>query len=130
EIRAIVRDVQAARGVTLAPDETLAVNKWLTHPFHDALYRPQGLRWARAGAKELGLSLGLYGNGWDAHPEFARCARGPIAYGDELRDLTRRSAINLQIVPSLCLHQRLLDGLAAGGFFLVRENPNDVHPQA
>jgi hypothetical protein len=130
EIRAIVRDVQAAQGVTLAPDETLAVSKWLTHPFNDALYRQQALRWAAAAAKELGLSLGLYGNGWDAHPDFAAYARGPVAYGEPLRELTRRAAINLQIVPYLCLHQRLLDGLAAGGFFLVRQNPNDVHPQA
>jgi hypothetical protein len=130
EIRAIVRDVQGAHGVVLAADETLAVSKWLTHPFNDALYRQQALRWAASAAKELGLSLGLYGNGWDAHPDFAEHARGPVAYGEPLRELTRRAAINLQIVPYLCLHQRLLDGLAAGGFFLVRQNPNDVNPQA
>jgi hypothetical protein len=130
EIRDIVRDVQASHGVTLTPDESLAVSKWLTHPLNDALYRQQALRWAASAAKDLGLSLGLYGNGWDAHPEFAAHARGPVAYGEPLRNLTRRAAINLQIVPYLCLHQRLLDGLAAGGFFLVRQNPNDVHPQA
>lgn len=130
EIRGIVRDVQTAHGVTLTPEETLSVSKWLTHPFNDALYRQQALRWAVSAAKDLGLSLGLYGKGWDAHPEFAAFARGPVAYGEPLRELTRRAAINLQIVPYLCLHQRLLDGLAAGGFFLVRQNPNDVHPQA
>jgi hypothetical protein len=130
EIRAIVRDVQSAHGVALPPDETLAVSKWLTHPFNDALYRQQALRWAASAAKHLGLSLGLYGSGWDTHPDFAAHARGPVAYGEPLRALTRRAAINLQIVPYLCLHQRLLDGLAAGGFFLVRQNPNDVHPQA
>jgi hypothetical protein len=130
EIRAIVRDVQAVHGIALAPDETLAVSKWLTHPFNDALYRQQALRWTASAAKELGLSLGLYGNGWNEHPDFAAYARGPVAYGEALRELTRRAAINLQIVPYLCLHQRLLDGLAAGGFFLVRQNPNDVHPQA
>ena len=42
-----------------------------------------------------------------------------------LEDLTRRSRINLQIVPFITLHQRLLDGLVAGGFFLVRDNPAD-----
>jgi hypothetical protein len=130
EIRAIVRDVQAAHGVALPSDETLAVSKWLTHPFNDALYRQQALRWAASAARDLGLSLGLYGNGWDAHPDFAPHARGLVAYGEPLRELTRRAGINLQIVPYLCLHQRLLDGLAAGGFFLVRQNPNDVHPQA
>ncbi len=44
--------------------------------------------------------------------------------------LTRRSRINFQIVPFACTHQRLLDGLVAGGFFLVRHNPVDTGPQA
>jgi hypothetical protein len=33
-------------------------------------------------------------------------------------------------VPYLCLHQRLLDGLMAGGFFLIRTHPADLSPAA
>lgn len=104
--------------------------RWMTHPFNDALYRQQALRWAAAAVQQQGLTLALYGKGWEAHPEFRPHARGPIAYGEPLRRLTRRSRINLQIVPYLCLHQRLLDGLMAGGFFLVRTHPADLAPAA
>lgn len=110
----------------LAPtDRSLIVMK-LFHPLNNALYRQQVLRWVAAVADELGLSLALYGPGWDQHPDFARFARGPIAYGPDLEQLTRDTKINLQIVPSICLHQRMLDGLAAGGFFLVRQHPSDT----
>jgi hypothetical protein len=74
----------------------------------------------------MGLRLGLYGKGWERHPRFAGYARGPVAYGADLEAVTRRSRINLQIVPYLCLHQRLLDGLIAGGFYLIRRHPADT----
>ena len=129
EIRDRVAAAEAARGVRLGPAERLNVSRWLMHPLNDTLYRQQALRWVSAAAGRLGLSVGLYGKGWDTHPAFVPHARGPVAYGEALDDLTRRAAINLQIVPFVCLHQRLLDGLAAGGFFLVRQNVNDVLPQ-
>jgi hypothetical protein len=113
-------------GVTLAPaDHTRAVHL-LNHPLNNALYRQQALRWVVAAAKNLGLKLALHGSGWESLPDFAPFARGPIAYGQPLEELTRRSKINLQIIPSTCLHQRLLDGLVAGGFFLVRSHPADT----
>jgi hypothetical protein len=97
----------------------------LFHPVNDALYRQQALRWAQQVAASRELSLSIYGKGWGEHPDFKSHARGFVSYGSELEDLTRRSKINLQIVPHSCLHQRLLDGLVAGGFFLVRGNPID-----
>ena len=105
------------------------VSKWLTHPLADALYRQQALRWAAQAADDLGLSLCLYGKGWEQNLEFKRFARGPVAYGKALDELTARSAINLQVVPYLSLHQRLLDGISAGGFFLIRQHESDVVPQ-
>jgi hypothetical protein len=130
DVRAVLREVQAEVGIELTRDELAAIGPWLCHPFCDALYRQQALRWSASAAGKLGLSLGLYGNGWDKHRDFARYARGPVENGPALHELTRRSAFNLQIVPYLCLHQRLLDGLGAGGFFLVREHLADVAPQA
>ena len=106
-------------------DRARAINA-LFHPLNNALYRQQALRWVADAADELGLELALYGPGWDRHPEFAKHARGPVAYGPELERLTRASKINLQIIPSLCTHQRMLDGLVAGGFFLVRSFPGDT----
>jgi hypothetical protein len=98
----------------------------LMHPLNNALYRQQVLGWVVELAERAGLSFELYGNGWDKHPRLAPYARGYIGYGAELEDLTRRARINLQIIPSFCLHQRLLDGLVAGGFFLVRSHPSDT----
>jgi hypothetical protein len=118
----------AELGLALPADGFDVLARWLTHPFNDALYRQQALGWAADVAEELGLTLALYGNGWEKHPRFAPFARGPVEYGEPLRRLTRRSRINLQIVPYLCLHQRLLDGLMAGGFFLIRAHPADVAP--
>lgn len=92
---------------------------------NNALYRQQSIEWAVWACRSCGLSLGLYGAGWDAHPGFAEFARGPVQYGPDLEALTRSAKVNLQIVPYSCLHQRVFDGLAAGGFFLIREHPVD-----
>jgi hypothetical protein len=97
----------------------------MIHPLNDALYRQQALGWVVEIANELGLSVGLYGKGWEKIPQFAPHARGWVQYGEPLEALTRRSKINLQITPNACLHQRLLDGLVAGGFFLVRHHVTD-----
>jgi hypothetical protein len=98
----------------------------LVHPFNDALYRQQGLGWASDFARRNRLTLGLYGQGWDRHPRLAQHARGVIGYGEPLERLTRATRINLQIMPNCCLHQRLLDGLVAGGFYLIRQNTADA----
>lgn len=97
----------------------------LMHPLNNTLYRQQALQWTLAAAAELGATVGLYGQGWDAHAPFAPYARGTVAYGDALAQLTRQAPVSLHIVPFHFLHQRLLDGLAAGGFFLIREHPSD-----
>ena len=88
----------------------------LFNGLNNTLYRQQAIHWAAQVAQELGLTLALYGQGWEKNEEFARYAKGPVAYGRDLEELTRQSKINLQIVPFSCLHQRLLDGLVAGGF--------------
>jgi len=92
---------------------------------NNALYRQQAIDWAVEIADRRGLSVALYGQGWAENERFARYAHGPVRYGADLEQLTRRSKINLQVVPYFCMHQRLLDGLVAGGFFLVRAHPAD-----
>jgi hypothetical protein len=93
---------------------------------NNLLYRQQALTWVAETADELGLTLEIYGSGWESHPRFARYARGYVGYGEDLERLTRSARVNLQIVPYSALHQRLLDGLAAGGFFMVREHASDT----
>ena len=126
-LRDLVAELRLRSGTSAQFDELAAYS---THPCAMRLYRQQALRWSADAARELGLTFALYGNGWDKHPEFSAYARGPVASGRELHELTRRAAINLQIAPYLCLHQRLLDGICSGGFFLVRSHVSDVAPQA
>ncbi len=97
----------------------------LFNQLNNNLYRQQAIAWAADIAEQLDLNLCLYGHGWENHPRFAPHARGPVAYGQPLQQLTRRARVNLQVVPFQCTHQRLLDGIAAGGFFLVRNHPFD-----
>ena len=126
DVGRIIDRVCSQYGVEVTPDERVMMINQLAHPLNNALYRQQALRWVAEAADEKGLGCSIYGQGWDRHLDFARFARGPVAYGPELEKLTRQSKINLQIVPSFCLHQRLLDGLVAGGFFLVRAHPSDT----
>lgn len=126
ELLEIVRTVGVERRLDVPKVERETLAAWLFHPFNDSLYRQQALTWAADAADEMGATLALYGKGWERHPRLASYARGPVAYGTDLERLTRRSRINLQIVPYLCLHQRLLDGLVAGGFYLIRQHPADT----
>lgn len=126
DVLALMRQVRRESGGVITSGEFDAIAAWISHPLNDSLYRQQALRWAADVAEDAGLKLALYGSGWENHPDFADFACGPVAYGAELARLTRRSRINLQIVPYLCLHQRLLDGLMAGGFFLIRSHVADT----
>jgi hypothetical protein len=91
---------------------------------NNTLYRQQALGWAADVAKEFGLSFALYGRGWEKHPKFAQYAQGPVAPGAPLEELTRSVRLNLQVEPYACFtHARLLTGLFAGGFFIVRDHP-------
>ncbi|MCA9244616.1 MAG: hypothetical protein KDA32_11705, partial [Phycisphaerales bacterium] len=74
----------------------------------------------------MGLELRLYGNGWENHPRLARYARGPAAHGDELRAIYQATRVNLQLMPTGAIHQRLIEGLFSGGFFLIRRTAADT----
>jgi hypothetical protein len=100
----------------------------LWHPLNDALYRQQSLAWVAHAAGKLGLNLELYGNHWEKHPRFAEFAKGYVQYGAQLEQLTRRSRISLHIAPFSWLHQRVMDGYVAGGFFLMRRHISNFVP--
>ncbi|MBI1369167.1 MAG: hypothetical protein GC162_11010 [Planctomycetes bacterium] len=127
DVRLLLDETQRETGMFIPdPDTRHFVIDMLFTQLNNLLYRQQALTWFADAADEMGLSLALYGSGWRDHPRFGKYARGPIDYGQPLEEMTRKTKINLQIVPFFCLHQRLLDGLAAGGFFLVRSGPYDT----
>jgi len=97
----------------------------LWHPVNDRLYRHQALHWAIDVAEAHGLDVNLHGRGWSENPRFARYARGVVAPGPDLDRITRHARINLHLAPFSFAHQRVLDGVSAGGFFLLRDHPKN-----
>ncbi len=116
----------AELGVRLSEEVQKRATNVLFDLLNNVLYRQQALGWVADACQKRGMRLGIYGNGWDKHPTLGRFARGPVEYGGGLEELTRKTVFNLQIVPYFCLHQRLLDGIVAGGFFLVRRHEADT----
>lgn len=127
DVRLLLDEVIAGHGHAQPDDGALRrLIEDLWNPLNSALYRQQALRWVVAAAREMKLSVGLYGLGWETNPEFAALAKGVIQNGEPLAALTRSAKINLNLEPYVCFtHQRLLDGLVAGGFYLVRHHPGN-----
>lgn len=103
---------------------------WYVWRLGDRMFRHEALEWAAQWARDRGRTLRLYGNGWDQHPTLAEFAAGPAQNGRELVCIHRASRINLQLMPAGFIHQRAMDGLAAGGFFLCRLVPHDLRGRA
>lgn len=114
-LREVERDVGFA--VTTEPERwQLAQQFWR---LSDRLFRQSALKWLIGS----GLDVRLYGHGWEKHPTLAPFAHGVAENGEQLRAIYQASRINLQILPYGMTHQRLLDGVAGGGFFLIRRHP-------
>lgn len=94
----------------------------VTNRLNNALFRHQAIEWLA----DAGVDLHLYGKGWEQHPRLARFARGVADNQGQLADVYRSAAINLQVTPFGSAHQRLFEGLCAGGFFLLRRVTGDL----
>jgi hypothetical protein len=121
-VRMVIDEAMAATRIGLSADSARRLADLFTHRINNALLRHQMIDWAA----EMGVNIHLYGNGWERHPRFARFARGPADNATELRKIYGAARIGLQATPHGAVHQRLLEGLAAGGFFLIRYVPGDV----
>ncbi len=114
---------------TLDPRLEARLQGWYLWRLADRMFRHEALEWAAQWARRTGRSFRIYGNGWDRHPTLAEFAAGPAENGRELLCIYRASRINLQLMPAGFIHQRSLDGMAAGGFFLSRLCPGDLRGQ-
>ncbi|UCE60075.1 MAG: hypothetical protein JSU63_21855 [Phycisphaerales bacterium] len=124
--RALLAESEARTGITVVdPTVRNRLIRWYLWRLCDRVFRHQALEWVAEWARARGAVLRVYGNGWDKHPTLAPFAAGPAQNGSELLCIYRASAINLQLMPAGFLHQRALDGLAAGGFFLTRACADD-----
>ena len=103
---------------------------WYMWRLTDRIFRHEALGWVGDWARKQGRSFRIYGRGWEEHPALGEFAAGPADNGRELLCVYRASKINLQLMPAGFIHQRALDGLASGGFFLTRYIPQDVRGRA
>jgi hypothetical protein len=121
-----IATMQRAAGVELsaaAHDQLLGD---IVRPMADQLLREQTITWLADWAEQTGRRFNLYGNGWERHPRFSRYSRGYLEHGQTLGRAFRAAKVNVHAGCNLAFHQRVLDGLSAGGFFLIRRHASDV----
>ena len=123
----VLAEVREQLGVgELRPDVEDKLCRFYYQPLRELMFRQATLEWVADYCDRTGRTLRLYGHGWDQHHRLARYACGTAANGPELRAIYQATRINLQCTTYGAIHQRLLDGLAAGGFFLIRQSPFDT----
>ena len=115
EIIYSVADQYGADFVRSAPVSRMASALDYSVQLTNLFYRQRILEWV-SGA---GHDLAVFGAGWQSHPTLVKHARGPVANGAALREVYRATRVNLQLMTTGNLHQRLVDGYLAGGFFLM-----------
>lgn len=121
-----LEQIEDERGTSLSIAARDSLIDQFARPLAERMIRQQTLRWAANWARATGGRLHVYGDGWENHPEFAEFAKGTLEHGPELGEAFRRAKVNLHAGCNLALHQRVLDGLAAGGFFIVRRHAGDI----
>ncbi len=121
-IRRLVDAALADAGCWVDESAMPAVMDLFVQRVNNALFRHQALAWVA----DMGVDLRLYGRGWERHPTLGRYARGPADHAGGLAGVYRASRINLHVSPFGAVHQRVFEGLAAGGFFLLRACPGDL----
>ena len=68
-----------------------------------------------------GFDLALYGNNWKENSRLSIYSQGPVQRGIQLNKVYNFSKINLSIVHTVSMHQRLAECALAGGFIMVAD---------
>jgi hypothetical protein len=95
-------------------------------PLADRVFRHRTLAWAADLARERGWRMRIHGRGWEAHPELAALAAGPIEHGEQLRACYRAARTHIHASISAVQHQRPLECFLSGGLCLLRLQPDDL----
>jgi hypothetical protein len=120
-VLALISKSAAEHSIELSPEQARPMLSFFDH-VNRVLFQHQALSWIVA----CEMKIRLYGTGWEMNPAFARLAMGPIE-DDRTRALVwRATRINLALGPYGVASERVLDGIAGGGFFLMRFCPADV----
>lgn len=111
--------VEQRIGLQVKDPSTRASFSGLFRGILDQQIRIRAIRAAASWADAAGGRFNLYGSGWERFHEFARFARGPLKHGVELGRAFRGAKVSLHAGCNYSFHQRVLDGLCAGGFLLL-----------
>jgi glycosyltransferase involved in cell wall biosynthesis len=122
QIRRMIDVAMTKTKTSIPQSEMPKLMEMFMQRINNALFRHQSLNWVAA----MGLDLRLYGRGWEKHPTLSRYAKGIADNKNELAQIYRASRVCLHTSPHGAVHQRLIEGLACGGFFLLRRCPGDV----
>jgi hypothetical protein len=120
-IAAMIDQAMAEHKLGAEPETKGSLLIFVGQRVNNALFRHQPLEWLA----EMGVDLRLWGRGWESHPTLSRFARGPADNQTQLTAIYQASKINLHMSPHGAVHQRIFEGLSAGGFFLLRHSPGD-----
>jgi hypothetical protein len=118
----LFNSASAATGLTVDAVSREALLDLFSQQINNAFFRHQTLEWLA----EMDVNIHLYGKGWEDHPRLKRFARGVADNQRQLTAIFQASRINLQVTPHGAVHQRLFEGLASGGFFLIRHSPGEL----
>jgi len=88
----------------------------------ERMIRHETLGWAASIAERNGLSLALYGNGWEKHPALSRYAAGPLEHDESLAACYRNAGVHLHASIRGVWHQRVAECAMAGGLPLCRRS--------
>lgn len=114
-----------ATGATPAPKAQAVALHQIAFPLVERALRQQMVGWAADLCARRGWRLNLYGKGWDAHPRFARYAKGPLPHGEALRAAYQCARTHLHAGMGGIRHQRVLECALSGGMTLVRLREDD-----
>lgn len=96
-------------------------------PLAEQLLRHETLAWAAHIARDTGLTLRIFGKGWDKHPTLAEFAAGPLTHGDDLRACYQGAACHLHASPLGVNHQRIYECAMSGGVALCRRSWEELY---
>ncbi|MCA9279106.1 MAG: hypothetical protein H6815_14100 [Phycisphaeraceae bacterium] len=112
---------EAARTLTSVPDDIKhRLNASIFMPFAERVFRHQVVEWLADICDRRNWSLGLFGNGWEDHPQFAKYARGAVLHGEQLRLAYQQAGVHIHASLFETVHQRVMECILSGGLPLCR----------
>jgi hypothetical protein len=117
----LIRRSALACSIELSAQESGGLVAFFDH-LNRILFQQQTLAWLIA----CEMKVRIYGAGWDQNPVFVSMAKGPLENEPMRSIIWRASRINLALGPFGAADDRVLDGINAGAFYLMRFCPADV----